>query len=383
MCGSANTFEWHEELDSHYEDDPEVFQGYKKVTNYAVHRGTVEEAKQHGRPRLRDPDSDSKETLGVLGLAVVYIVLMGPAFLLFPQLYSLPGPAERDHTYDDYAAVRHASDRELVTPLYPAKGGERILIYGVRDGLLKIGQLYLERKQLSVGQEQPPPESRIPVSETRMSPSVAIGGVELDVPFVHEVPETYQIYEIGAQVPVDVEPGEVVVNVFPKCSGCGYKMAVKGVMDDVALEPDRPGESLPSATRPPRLRIEGTDLLERIIHKTSPTYPHLARQAGIEGTVSMELVVDVQGTVDTVKVLSGHPLLVPQAIQAVKEWTFEPVLYEGDNNPIVGVCTSLPTTPHLVVGRSACRVGVGPSLNRSWAQRSRPVVQAGRRAFPR
>ena len=48
----------------------------------------------------------------------------------------------------------------------------------------------------------------------------------------------------------------------------------------------------------------------------------------------------------------------------------------------VGVCTSLPTTPHLVVGRSACRVGVGPSLNRSWAQRSRPVVQAGRRAFP-
>ena len=49
---------------------------------------------------------------------------------------------------------------------------------------------------------------------------------------------------------------------------------------------------------------------------------------------------------------------------------------------MIGVCTSLPTTPHLVVGRSACRVGVGPSLNRSWAQRSRPVVQAGRRAFP-
>ena len=49
---------------------------------------------------------------------------------------------------------------------------------------------------------------------------------------------------------------------------------------------------------------------------------------------------------------------------------------------MIGVCTSLPTTPHFVVGRSACRVGVGPSLNRSWAQRSRPVVQAGRRAFP-
>ena len=53
-----------------------------------------------------------------------------------------------------------------------------------------------------------------------------------------------------------------------------------------------------------------------------------------------------------------------------------------DGNDEIGVCTSLPTTPHLVVGRSACRVGVGPSLNRSWAQRSRPVVQAGRRALP-
>ena len=53
-----------------------------------------------------------------------------------------------------------------------------------------------------------------------------------------------------------------------------------------------------------------------------------------------------------------------------------------NRNGDIGVCTSLPTTPHLVVGRSACRVGVRPSLNRSWAQRSRPVVQAGRRAFP-
>ena len=55
---------------------------------------------------------------------------------------------------------------------------------------------------------------------------------------------------------------------------------------------------------------------------------------------------------------------------------------KGNLYKSIGVCTSLPTTPHLVVGRSACRVGVGPSLNRSWAQRSRPVVQAGRRAFP-
>ena len=49
---------------------------------------------------------------------------------------------------------------------------------------------------------------------------------------------------------------------------------------------------------------------------------------------------------------------------------------------LVGVCTSLPTTPYLVVGWCACRVRVGPSLNRWWGQRPRLVAQAGRRAFP-
>ena len=71
-----------------------------------------------------------------------------------------------------------------------------------------------------------------------------------------------------------------------------------------------------------------------------------------------------------------------------EHWVIRPAKNNKGDQPFykikrVGVCTSLPTTPHLVVGRSACRVGVGPSLNRSWAQRSRPVVQAGRRAFPR
>ena len=49
---------------------------------------------------------------------------------------------------------------------------------------------------------------------------------------------------------------------------------------------------------------------------------------------------------------------------------------------VIGVCTSLPTTPYLVVGWCACRVRVGPSLNRWWGQRPRLVAQAGRRAFP-
>ena len=87
------------------------------------------------------------------------------------------------------------------------------------------------------------------------------------------------------------------------------------------------------------------------------------------------------GRAALLKLLRGGALLTrSQATEFLKQVIGNEA--EQVLNRLIGVCTSLPTTPHLVVGRSACRVGVGPSLNRSWAQRSRPVVQAGRRAFP-
>ena len=97
------------------------------------------------------------------------------------------------------------------------------------------------------------------------------------------------------------------------------------------------------------------------------------------GPLGMLLVVDliilIAGTV--IDVSPAILLLTPVFLPALGEAGVSPIHFG-----VIGVCTSPPTTPHLVVGRSACRVGVGPSLNRSWAQRSRPVVQAGRRAFP-
>ena len=108
---------------------------------------------------------------------------------------------------------------------------------------------------------------------------------------------------------------------------------------------------------------------------------------------------NLQGSFVNVSAQSGPAFTVPRASRGAAFGDFNndgfvdvvvnnndeaPTLLKnnGNENTWIGVCTSLPTTPHLVVGRSACRVGVGPSLNRSWAQRSRPVVQAGRRAFP-
>ncbi|HEY2011881.1 MAG TPA: TonB family protein [Bryobacteraceae bacterium] len=56
-----------------------------------------------------------------------------------------------------------------------------------------------------------------------------------------------------------------------------------------------------------------------------PTYPALARQARIQGTVRLMATVDTSGHITHLLVISGHPLLVPAALEAVKQWVYSPV----------------------------------------------------------
>ncbi len=63
-----------------------------------------------------------------------------------------------------------------------------------------------------------------------------------------------------------------------------------------------------------------------VIRRVPPKYPDEARQARIQGTVVVEVVVDIDGNVKDVRLISGHPLLAPAAIDAVRQWKFKPYL---------------------------------------------------------
>jgi TonB family protein len=68
----------------------------------------------------------------------------------------------------------------------------------------------------------------------------------------------------------------------------------------------------------------------KLIKKVSPVYPPEARQAGVEGTVILEATIDIQGKVTNVRVLKGeNDLLNKAAIEAIKQWQYEPVIVEG------------------------------------------------------
>jgi TonB family protein len=62
----------------------------------------------------------------------------------------------------------------------------------------------------------------------------------------------------------------------------------------------------------------------RVVRKSVPEYPALALRMRVEGNVSLEAEVDAAGNVGEVKVLSGHPLLRPAAVQCLKKWKYEP-----------------------------------------------------------
>jgi len=61
-----------------------------------------------------------------------------------------------------------------------------------------------------------------------------------------------------------------------------------------------------------------------LIHRVQPVYPLVARQAGIQGTVVLQAVISRSGAVENLQAVSGHPMLVKAAMDAVRQWRYRP-----------------------------------------------------------
>ena len=69
-----------------------------------------------------------------------------------------------------------------------------------------------------------------------------------------------------------------------------------------------------------------------LLHKVLPVYPPWARSARIQGQVVLQAVISKQGVIENLKVLAGHPMLVPAAKEAVRQWRYRP--YVLNNEPV-------------------------------------------------
>jgi periplasmic protein TonB len=88
--------------------------------------------------------------------------------------------------------------------------------------------------------------------------------------------------------------------------------------------------AIPHLAPPTVVRVSSGVSAGLLVHKVNPEYPPLARQARVQGTVLLEAVIGKDGTIENLKVVSGHPMLVGSAVNAVKQWRYRPYLLNGE-----------------------------------------------------
>jgi protein TonB len=79
-----------------------------------------------------------------------------------------------------------------------------------------------------------------------------------------------------------------------------------------------------------RVRVSPGVITGLLVHRVEPTYPPVAQQAHIQGSVVLTAIIDKNGNVQQLRLVSGPPLLVPAAIEAVKQWHYKPFLLNGE-----------------------------------------------------
>jgi len=88
----------------------------------------------------------------------------------------------------------------------------------------------------------------------------------------------------------------------------------------------------PGAEPAQRIMVGGQVQEANLIRKVAPVYPPLAQSARIQGHVVLEAVIGKDGSVQELKVVSGHPMLAPAAMEAARQWQYKPTLLNG--NPV-------------------------------------------------
>jgi protein TonB len=130
------------------------------------------------------------------------------------------------------------------------------------------------------------------------------------------IPKSVVVFK-EAELPPEPPPG---VGVF------GGVDSLLGGLGDAASGVAPP----PPPPRITRTRVGGQVQEAKIIARPNPVYPPLARQARIQGKVQLHAIIDKDGRVGELQVVSGHPLLVKAALDAVQNWRYQPTILNGE-----------------------------------------------------
>jgi protein TonB len=116
-------------------------------------------------------------------------------------------------------------------------------------------------------------------------------------------------------------------------SDAGLDPILRSILRNTTPQPPPPEMS--KAAPPVRIRQGGIVSAARLIFQPKPEYPEIAKMTRTEGAVEFEAVIGKDGTIEELKVLRGHPLLVKAALDAVRRWRYQPTLLNGEPIEVV------------------------------------------------
>ena len=102
-------------------------------------------------------------------------------------------------------------------------------------------------------------------------------------------------------------------------------------------QPQTPPSATQDAAQPPampiRVHLNRGVTTKFLIQKVTLKYPADARAAHIQGIVVMNAIIGVDGSVQDLSLKSGHPMLAPSALDAVRQWKYKPFRTQGQRKP--------------------------------------------------
>jgi periplasmic protein TonB len=149
---------------------------------------------------------------------------------------------------------------------------------------------------------------------------------------------------IHSNTTVRYDVGQVFQPHQPATESSGGTQSSEDIFSD-AGQPDPGGESIGSiqmpALPPPTATIRKPEenhpmklsegvVQAQLISRIEPRYPILGQQIRLQGSVVLHAIISREGKITALDVLSGHPLLVQAALDAVREWRYRPTLLNGE-----------------------------------------------------
>ncbi len=191
------------------------------------------------------------------------------------------------------------------------------------EGILPGRMLHVITAPLGASRE---PESQRPKSSARAT-------------FVKTTPHAFfePVFRQPAKVPATIlmEENEPPATLSAGLGGPVIPGATDGVPWSTGMSatpvPKLPPPKVVQA-RPllPRVIVGGVVQAAKIMHQVMPVYPQPARLARISGTVRLEAVINRDGVIQSLRIMSGHPLLAQAALDAVRQWVYRPTRLNGE-----------------------------------------------------